>query len=320
MFVIIGTTTADLLVPSGESLATPGADGFTAGNVAFADMPARLLLGGNGGISAYVLAGLGVPTALCSAVGQDTLGDTLVAWLRDRGVRLDGLVRSDMHATSTSVILMTDAAKQFVFHHRGSNLQIRFEDLPASLLADADVLLASSFPIIPEMRTGGFARALRSTHRSGGITALDVGPAMCEPVTLDEISPQLPVVDYLIANGHELTALTGVAEWEEAAVRLLDAGARCVVIKLGEDGAALRGRDTRFDAQGFGIEAKVSVGAGDAFNVGFLYGIKQAWPLEQALRFGNAVAALLVSEERGVLDAPTLAQVEAFLKANGDVF
>lgn len=319
MFVIIGTTTADLLVPSRGSLADRGADGFTAENVALADTPARLALGGNGAISAYVAAGLGVPTALCSAVGSDTLGDTLVAWLEARGARLDGLIRSDTRSTSTSVILMSDAANQFVVHHRGSNLGIRFEDIPASLLAGAEVMLASSFPIIPEMRAGGFARALSVVRRSGGITALDIGPAIGEPVTLAEVSPLLPVVDYLIANGHELTALAGVGEWEEAATRLLDAGARCLVIKLGADGAALRGGDARIDAPGFAVQARVSVGAGDAFNVGFLYGVTQEWPPERALRFGNAVAALLVTGERGVLDAPTLVQVEAFLEENDSV-
>ena len=34
MLVIIGMTTADLLVLSQESFANPGGDGFTAGNVA----------------------------------------------------------------------------------------------------------------------------------------------------------------------------------------------------------------------------------------------------------------------------------------------
>jgi sugar/nucleoside kinase (ribokinase family) len=317
MFVIVGTTTADLLVLSGESWAKSGADGFTAGNVVLTDTPARVLMGGNGGNSAYVLAGLGVPTALCSAVGQDTLGDTLVEWLRTRGVQLDGLIRSDTHATSTSVILMTDAANQVVFHHRGANTGIRFEDMPASLFAEADVLLASSVPLLPEMRAGGYARALTTTHRSGGTTALDIGPAIGEPVTLDEIAPLLPVVDYLMANNHELTGLTGVAEWEGAAMHLLDAGARHVVVKRGGEGAALCGGEARVDVPGFAVRANISVGAGDAFNAGFLYGVKQAWPPKQALRFGNAVAALVVTGERGVLDAPTLAQVEAFLQANG---
>ena len=316
MFVIIGTTTADLLVLSRESFATPGDDGFTAENVVFTESPARLLMGGNGGNSAYVLAALGVPTALCSAVGHDTLGDTLVQWLEARRVKLDGLTRSDTHATSTSTILMSDAANQVVFHHVGATSQARFEDMPAALFAAAAVLLASSFPIMSEMRAGGFAQALMMTHRSGGITALDIGPAIGEPVALEEIVPLLPVVDYLIANRHELTALTAVDQWEGAATRLLDAGARYVVIKRGAAGASMLGGDTPLDVPAFDVDANLSVGAGDAFNAGFLYGVNRQWPADQAIRFGNAVAALVVTGKRGVLDAPTPEQVETFLEAN----
>jgi sugar/nucleoside kinase (ribokinase family) len=317
MFVIIGTTTADLLILSQASLANPGADGFTAGNVVFTDTPARLLMGGNGGNSAYVLAGLGVPTALCSSVGQDKLGDALVDWLRARGINLDGLTRSDTHATSTSVILMMDAANQVVFHHPGSTTQIRFEAMPETLFAGADVLLASSFSLMPKMRAGGFAQALTKTHQCGGVTALDIGPAIGNPVTPDDILPLLPALDYLIANSYELTRLTGVDDWEVAATHLLEAGVQHLVIKRGEDGASMRWGEAQVDIPGFKVKANVSVGAGDAFNVGFLYGVEQKWPPDQAIRFGNAVAALLVTGEQGVLDSPTLGQVETFLAANG---
>ncbi len=125
------------------------------------------------------------------------------------------------------------------------------------------------------------------------------------------------MVDYLIANRHELTSLTGVDDWEGAATQLLDAGARRVVIKRGEDGASLRGEQAPVDVPGFAVAARLSVGAGDAFNVGFLYGVAQRWTADRAIRFGNAVAALVVTGERGILDAPTLVQVETFLSANG---
>ena len=86
-------------------------------------------------------------------------------------------------------------------------------------------------------------------------------------------------------------------------------------MKRGEAGASIRGANGDVDVPGFRVGAKASVGAGDAFNAGFLYGVHQDWPPEQAIRFGNAVAALVVAGEQGVLDSPTLAQVEAFLAA-----
>lgn len=314
MFVVIGTVTADLLVKSELSLATLGGDGFRSSNLLFTDAPLNISMGGNGGNSAYALAGLGVPTALCGAVGDDLLGNWLAELLRQRAVKLDGLLRSQTHATSTSTIIMSDAANQVVFHHLGATTQASYEAIPGPLLDNAEVLLATSFSIMPQMRTGGFAQALRRVHERGGITALDIGPAIGEPLTLAELKPLLPQVDYLIGNQHELISLTHCDGWRDAALKLLAAGATCVVVKQGADGACLWTNARQLHVPAFAVQTNISVGAGDSFNAGFLYGMQQGWDWEEALRFGNATAALVVSSSRAILDSPTLQAVEDFVQ------
>ncbi len=313
MFVIIGSVTADLFILSREPFAAAGSDGFRAGNLVFTEQPLKILMGGNGGNSAYVLAGLGAPTALGGMVGQDTLGDFLVEQLKARQVNLDGLQRNDTHATSTSTIIMTDAANQVVFHHLGGTSHTRFETLPESLFSRAEALLCASAPIMTGMRGDGFARALAATHRAGGITAMDIGPAIGEPLTVEELLPLFPQLDYLIGNTHELAVLAGMDDWETAASHLLAKGANAIVIKQGKRGASVRAEGIKLDVPGFAVEVHISAGAGDSFNVGFLYGMRQGWSLEKAVRFANAVAALVVSSRNGVLGSPTLDEVETFL-------
>ena len=314
MFLVIGSVTADLLVQSDAPLPQLGDDGFRSSNLVFTAAPLTIALGGNGGISAYVAAGLGIPTALCGAVGQDLLGDALVNWLQARNVNLTGLSRSASHATSTSTILVTDTANQVVFHHLGSSAHARYAEMVNGLLDGAEVLLATSFSILSQWRAGGFALALARVHANGGITALDVGPAIGLPVTLAELTPLLTAVDYLIGNSHELAALTGAADWPNAAAQVLAAGAARVVIKQGAEGSALWTQTEKIHVPAFPVAAKISVGAGDSFNVGFLHALRQGQSLAEALRFGNAVAALVITSPRGILDSPNLAQVETFLK------
>ncbi|MFN8440583.1 MAG: carbohydrate kinase family protein [Caldilineaceae bacterium] len=315
MFVVIGTVTADLMVCSEVALANLGGDGFRSSNLVFTDAPINISMGGNGGNSAYALAALGVPTALCGAVGQDLLGNALVDWLKERGVDLRGLLRSANEATSSSTIIMTDSANQVVFHHLGATRAAAFEDFPDALFAEASVLLVSSFSLMPKLRTGGFAHALRHVKQAGGITALDVGPAIGEPVTLQELLPLISDVDYLLANTHELVVLTNATSWQNGAKQALAAGIRQLVIKQGAAGSALWTESQQIHVPAFKVASNISVGAGDSFNAGFLYGVQQGWSWEQALRFGNATAALVVSGSRGILDSPTLQQVESFLHA-----
>ncbi|RLT37522.1 MAG: carbohydrate kinase family protein [Chloroflexi bacterium] len=316
MFLVIGSVTADLLVQSDAPLPQLGDDGFRSSNLVFTQAPLRIVMGGNGGNTAYVLAGLGAPVALGGAVGQDLLGDALIGWLTERGVNLDGLTRSPTHATSTSTILMADAGSQVVFHHLGSTDQARYEEIPPALLAATDVFLATSFPLLTRMRAGGFGRILEAIHSRGGITALDVGPAIGEPVTLAELAPLLPTVAYLLGNTHEIAALTGTDDWGASVAQLLAAGARRVVVKQGEAGSSVWSATERIHVPAFPVTVNISVGAGDSFNAGFLYGVQQGWPLAEALRFGNGVAGLVVASDRGIFDAPSLAAVNALLEAS----
>ncbi len=316
MFVVIGSVTADLLVVCHTPLRHLGGDGFRSSNLVFTEAPLTISMGGNGGNSAYVLAGLGAPTALCGAVGRDILGDSLVDLLQARGVNLDGLNRHAAYATSSSTIIMSDAANQVVFHHLGSTAQAAYDDMPGDLFDRAGALLISGFPLMSRLRAGGYALALARVHAAGGITALDVGPAIGDAVTLSEILPLLPFTDYLIANTHELQVLAGTSDWTAAARQVLAAGAARLVIKQGAAGASVWTESEQAQVPGFKVAANVSVGAGDSFNAGLLYGLRQGWQMQRVLRFANALAALVVSSPRGVLDSPSLAQVEAFLDAN----
>ncbi len=316
MFVVIGTTTLDLIV-RGWPFETVLGDGFQAGNLVFTEEPVQLLLGGNGGNSAYVLGKLGARVALCSAVGQDEAGEWLAHKLAAQAVDLTGLMRWPDLATSSSTILFRDAERQAVVHHSGASTAMQVTPEQRQLYAQADVLLIGSYPLFPEMRAGGFAESLRLTHDAGGLTAVDIGPAIGEPVKTAEIMPLLPLIDYLIANAHELRVCTGMADWETGAAALLERGCRHVVIKQGVHGAALRSKGCNFDIPAYPAATHIPVGAGDSFNAGFVYALWQNRGIEEALRFGSALAALVVGGRNGVLSAPALAEVAGYLEAEG---
>jgi sugar/nucleoside kinase (ribokinase family) len=166
---------------------------------------------------------------------------------------------------------------------------------------------------MPGLRPAGFAQALAMAQAHGAITALDIGPAIGRPTELDELRPLLPHVDYLIANRHELSVCSGESAVEAGAHRLLAAGAACVIVKQGGGGALLCQSQGSQHIPAFGVEVHSTVGAGDAFNAGFLFARQRGAPLAEAVRYGNAVAALVISSGRGILGCPTGAQVAALM-------
>lgn len=317
MFLTIGNTTLDLFISGLAHLPRLGSDEFTAANITFCDRPLAMVLGGNGGNSAFALAKLRAPVALGSAIGDDTAGHIIVSWLEEAGVNLAGLVRSQAEATPTTTIITDEALNRLAFHHPGATTSFKPADLPAGLLAKTTALLISSYPLLPAWRPQGIAEALANAHRGGAITALDIGPAIGQPAELAELGPMLPDLDYLLCNEYELAVCAGGDDLETNLKTMLEAGARCLVVKRGRLGARLRqaGASEALVVPGFAVEARFTVGAGDTFNAGFLFGRQQGWALERAARFGNAAAALVVSGSQGVLGCPGLAEVEALLNS-----
>lgn len=312
MFVVIGTTTIDLVVAGMNTMPRLEGDEFTSSSLVFCKEPLLFSLGGNGANSAYVLAAMGDQVALCSAAGRDHVGNLAANWLQEKGVDMRGFVRSMSGGSATTTAVMDQDANRLSFYYPGPLETFSYDHVPADLLGEARVLLVTGWPLLPGFREDGFLRAFTAAHEKGAMTALDIGPAIRNPVHLAEIAPVLPLVDYLITNEYELSICTGTDSLDDALVMLLEAGANHIVVKRGREGALAQTPDMRVEAGGFPVQSSSTIGAGDSFNAGFLHSLNDGASLEQALLFGNATAALVLSSG-SVLGAPSLEQINTLI-------
>lgn len=107
-------------------------------------------------------------------------------------------------------------------------------------------------------------------------------------------------VDVALLNEEEARALAGEPNLVRAADRLLEQGARAVIVKKGEHGALYRSPEERFITPAFPVEALADpTGAGDSFAGGFLGWIARRGRLDgdtlrQALACGTAMASLAI--------------------------
>jgi sugar/nucleoside kinase (ribokinase family) len=105
-------------------------------------------------------------------------------------------------------------------------------------------------------------------------------------------------------NAFEAEVMTGEADPERAANALLKAGARLVVITLGERGALLRG-ELKVDVAGTPVDVRSTIGAGDAVTGLLLARLALAgfYPPAAAVALPDAMAAGAAACERwGALD------------------
>jgi sugar/nucleoside kinase (ribokinase family) len=317
MFIVIGTTTIDLFVSGIDKMPRVDGDEYTVSSLAWCSNPLTMTCGGNGANTAYILAMLGAPVTLGSAVGPDALGEIMSGWLTARGVDLRALQRRAGYGTSTNTQLLDERRNRLNFYHPGPLTALTMADLPPEIWGECEALLLTSYPIMTGLRGEGYRRALVTARAAGAITAIDIGPAIGELVTVEELAPLLPLTDYLITNDYELGVCTGCeSDLAFGANRLLQAGAQQVLVKQGAAGATLyRAEESPLTVPGYPVEAKVTVGAGDSFNAGFLFALRAGMTVQRAIQFGNATAALVVRTGQSVLGAPDRSAVEQFMAA-----
>jgi sugar/nucleoside kinase (ribokinase family) len=161
-------------------------------------------------------------------------------------------------------------------------------------------------PGLPDL----FARA----HDLGMTTSLDTNwDPSGEWRGFDEL---LCRVDVFLLNENEALELTGTKEIESAIQRLGES-CKVVAIKLGADGAIARRGGETARAPAIPVEVVDTVGAGDTFDAGFLFGWLNGWSLKKTLSLAVVCGSLSARAAGGTSAQPTLDEAMKYVPFSG---
>jgi sugar/nucleoside kinase (ribokinase family) len=270
---------------------------------------ATLTLGSSAGIFACGAARLGLKTALISKIGDDTFGHFLLTELKKRNVDTCGVVIDPSVKTGLTVIL-NRGADRAILTHLGSISEVRLADIPLDLLASgshlhlaAYYLLTGLIPDVPAL----FAQA----QQFGMSTSLDTNFDPSE--TWDgQLRSVLDHTSMLFPNETELLGMTHTQSLEEA-IQAADSLAPLVVVKRGAQGALARQGGETVTTPSLKMDVVDTVGAGDTFDSGFLYGYLSHWPLERSLRLACICGSLSTQAAGGTTAQATLEEALHYL-------
>lgn len=250
--------------------------------------------------SALVLRRLGVPVEVeGNWIGDNETGRRTLAFLRGRGVGVEGLKVKSGYAGVTEVVF-TDRTTRTVFG--------RYIDLFTTTVQweapDPERIATARMVCIDP----GFGETSRTVARIAGERGI---PFVTSDSPLDSILTTGAAATVISHEG--LAAQPSLGDEREAFERYCEACPGLVVFTHGE-GTIWWGRGRqRGESEAFAVETIDTAGAGDSFRGGLIYGLLQGWPDARAIRFATAVAALVCTTFPGVLGSPDLATVEAFL-------
>jgi len=121
--------------------------------------------------------------------------------------------------------------------------------------------------------------------------------------------------DYVKPNREELEQAVGpIPPGEEvaAAGKLIQKGAGCVLLTMGEKGSYCVTRDKAIFCPVFPVPTVSAVGCGDTFVAYFTHGLLSGWPLERCFQVGNAAGA--ANATQSISGRTRASQVDRVLK------
>jgi sugar/nucleoside kinase (ribokinase family) len=276
---------------------------------------------------------VGLPLQAVGLIGDDSDGDYILAMLDQYHVNRQRVQRTTFAPTSMSQVMTDPSGQRTFFHSPAAN---RLLDLPAFDRLDPSMkifhlgylLLLDSLDLPDDEFGTRSARLLSQMRDLGYETSLDLVSRKGDPRYQPLVLPALRYVDYLVINELEAGEFSGlemrdssnmpnILHIAEAASQLLAAGVRQRVVihcpegawgeAPGEQGQWVPSRQLEPD------EIIGSVGAGDAFCAGFLYGCHEAWSLPDSIALAHACARASLLAANAIDGAKTLVELESTL-------
>jgi sugar/nucleoside kinase (ribokinase family) len=262
---------------------------------------ASLAIGSSSAIFACGAARLGLRVAFIGVCGDDVFGHFMVDEMQKRGVNVSNVIIHPDGQTGLSVIL-TKTADRAILTYVGLMSALQVGEIPDSLLNQARHLHVASYFLQTKLQPD-LATLFRRAHSLGLTTSLDTNYDPSEKwLGFDEL---LSVTNVFLPNEAEAKSLTGVGNVEEAADRL-GRKVEMAAIKLGAEGALGVRQSQKVRVPSIPVKVVDTVGAGDSFDAGFIYGYLQGWSLEKSLRLGVVCGALSTQQAGGTTAQPTL--------------
>ena len=301
----IGDAIVDIVSPPLPRLATGDAQLQVSGMA--------VLPGGNATNFALASAALGTPTSLVACVGTDAFADILRAAYR--AGRVQAAVRADpKRPTGSTMALTWSSGRRTLITSLGANAGLRERDVPATALRRAGHVHRAGFWWATGLMGAPTARILAKARRAGATTSLDIStdPEGWRPDRVRHVRSVLRHVDTFFVNEEEARAVGHAADPVAAALKIANLGPREVVLHLGARGSARVADGAVFRSPAYRVPVDNPTGCGDVFNAGYVFATRAGAPPEEALDFGNALAALHLADR--ARPYPTLRELRAFLR------
>lgn len=286
IITVIGSINMDLVV----SVDRRPEKGETLKGNMFTTMP-----GGKGANQAVSAARLGAKVRMIGMVGEDEFGKELKSKLQKENINIKGVESKAGLSTGVAVITLADNDNSIVIIS-GANAEVTPDYISKheDLIANSDIVLTQLE--IP----------LETVEKAAEICQKQNIPFVLNPAPAQDLSDSLlKQVTFLTPNQ---------IEWESLKAANLEIKKDQLIVTRGEEGVTFFEGEQEHRVPAFSVKPIDTTGAGDTFNGAFTYAIAKKKTLYEACVFGNAAAALSVTQTGAQTGMPSKEEIDGFLE------
>ena len=282
---------------------------------------------------------LGLKSVALTAVGDDEVGRFVKYYLRGEGVNVDYIDVKSSSRTGMAVVGVQPPDKfPLVFYRENpADIHLTLDDAMVLPLAETRAVSLSGTALSRGSAhdvTLYIAEQAR-LHATTTFIDLDLRPdqwthALAYGLHMRRI---MPLCDVIIGTEEEFYAALApdpapIMSGDEVADRQQDELEALLsafwevhdvtlVLKRGDKGVMVYEAENIYPVDGFPVEILNTVGAGDAFASGLIYGWSKGWEWDKSARFANACGAIVVTRHGCARAMPYVNEVEEFIESKG---
>ena len=268
----------------------------------------HILTAGAAGYISQNLTRLGNNVHLVSSIGDDPFGKMILDILEKTGIdtKYISVEQGKNCALAIFLLLFGSDKRPLTFRlPTHSGWPQKFEKKVEKYLLNTDLLHSAGYFHFPSLWNENFIALLKKAKSQGLKISIDpqfpLSPL--EPPWITILKPLIPYIDILMVDQHEALNITAEDSIEKAADTLLDKGFKIIVIKLGERGVLVKNISIMKHIPATPPKRFIdTIGAGDAFDAGFLHAMLEGRDLVKSAEIGILTATNSIQNVGGIIN------------------
>jgi fructokinase len=270
------------------------------GEVLWDVFPDEKKLGGAPLNVAYRLHSFGAKVSMISAIGEDALGIETSAALQSLGMDVSHIQTNALPTGKVTVDLNSGGSPSYMINEHSAWDKITATKENLATVAASDALIFGSLAFRESANQLQFEKLLEAS--SYNVFDLNLRSPHYD---LDVVIALMEAAHFIKMNDEELELITTLMDLsaDDLAGELKEiakaSNTETVCVTLGAEGAMLLHKDKIYTQVGFPTTVVDSVGAGDSFLAGLVFGLLSNETPEDSLEIACALGSLVASKKGG---------------------